>query len=818
MLRNYLTLAVRHLRKNPLYSTLNLFGLSLGVAAVVLIVLYVGHELTFDRWNPQADRVVRVVCDFRYGKTDQGSAMVSSPVGPDCAAALPDVQAFCRIWSLTDHLLRRPGDAQSSFREEEVLRVDSSFFEVFPRPLLAGTARHALNEPRTVALSQRCAAKYFASPGQAIGQTLMIDGEEPCRVTAVFEDFPANTHFRADVLLSLNSWETIMTDPPNWASNFNYHTYLLLRPGVDRAAFERRFAALADRKVAEGCGADSGAPRQDVELCRAELGHTLQDLTAIHLHSDRTYELAANGSIRQVWIIGSIAAFILLIACINFMNLATARSAGRAREVGLRKVLGGQRASLIAQFLSEACLLAALAVAIAVAIAAAALPWYRELTGRALALPWTSAAFWLALGGGTLAVGLLAGSYPAFFLSAFRSLRALQGPAAGGPKGGLRGALVVFQFTVSVALIAATLVVYRQLNFIQNKSLGFDRSQVLIVEDSYALGDQVYALKQELLAHPAVEAATVSGFLPVTSRRSQQSFSKERGFTRESTVHLQRWRVDADYLRTLGMELVRGRAFDAARVTDSAAVIVNETAVRSLGFGDEAVGKHVYLPKPNVEGTLGPEDFRELTIVGVVRDFHWASLREPIAPVALTFDRSVERLSLRYRAAETAAVLAALEASWQRFSPGQALRYHFLDERFAKMYEAERRTAQIAGVFAFLSIAISCLGLFGLAAYSTEQRTKEIGIRKVLGASVAGLTGLLTRDFLRLVLIAVVPAVAIAWWAMRGWLNDFAYRIELSWSVFALAALAAFAIALATVSLLSVRAALMNPVRALRNE
>ena len=818
MIQNYLKLALRNLRKNGLYSFLNITGLAIGIAACLLIVLYVVHELSYDRWNPLAERIVRPVADIHFGGHHYELATAASVLGPEAARELPEIQGWCRFRAYGSHLVKRDGASQQNIREDNALHVDSSFFELFPLKVLEGDPARCLTQPRTLAISRSRAEKFFSSPQMAMGQTLIIENEERWQVTAVFEDMPVNSHFRADLLLAMNGNEEIKTDPQFWASNNNFNTYLLLRKGTDLAAFTQKFDRLSAEKIDITAQQLMGSSTAEMHKSGQSARYYLQHMPDIHLQSDLTAELAPNGSMRYVWIFSAIAAFILLIACINFMNLATARSSGRAKEVGMRKVLGGQRPALIGQFLSESLVIAAVAVVLAVLIATVAMPWYRDLTGRDLSMPWGSYLFWLSLLAGTVIVGLMAGSYPAFFLSAFDSLRVLKGQVAGLGRGGrFRSTLVVFQFTVSVALITSTLLVFKQLSFIQNKKLGFDKSQVIVLEDAYALGDKIYALKEEMLRNSLIESATVSGFLPVPSSRSDYGFSKVRALDKDNTVSMQRWRVDNDYLKTMGMEIVQGRSFDPARLTDSAGVIINETAARIWGFPDP-VGQKIYLPKMDVQGAPGPDDFTELTIIGVVRDFHWSSLRDNIGALCFQLDKSPGMISFRYKGSDTAPVIAALEKEWNNLSPGQSINYRFMDESFARMYEAEQRVGAIAGIFGLLSILVSCLGLFGLAAFTTEQRTKEIGIRKVLGASVTGIMTLLARDFMKLVLVSIVIATPLAWYFMQQWLSDFAYRIDLQWWVFAAAGVVAVVVAFLTVSFQSIRAALANPVKSLRSE
>lgn len=819
MLHNYFTIAMRQLRKKPLYTGLNIAGLAIGVAACLLIVLYVAHELSYDRWNPHANRIVRPVADIQFGGNHYQMAVVGAFLGPDAARELPEIQAWCRFREYGSYLVKRDGAVQQNFREEAVLTVDSSFFELFPLKIIEGDPTRCLSQPNTVAISRSRAEKYFASPQMAMGQTLVLENEERWQVTAVYEDMPGNTHFRADLLLAMNGNDEVKNSPPFWATNNNFHTYLLVRKGTDLAAFNRKFDQLAAEKVAITVQQVLGTTVEDMAKTGQYARYHLQNMRDVHLHSDLTVELAPNGSIRYVWIFSAIAAFILLIACINFMNLATARSAGRAKEVGMRKVLGGARSALIGQFLSESLAISAMAVLLATLIAALAMPWYRELTGREeLAMPWKSPVFWAALTSGTVLVGLLAGSYPAFFLSAFDAIRVLKGHVSGMGRGrNLRSVLVVFQFSVAVALIIATMLVFNQLDFIQNKKLGFEKSQVIIIDDAYGLEDKVYTFKEEMLRHPAIESATVSGFLPVPSSRNDNTFSKVRSIDKDNSVSMQWWRVDNDYTATLGLEIVKGRNFDPSRVTDSTGIIINETAARQMGFADP-IGQKMYVPNRNFEGAPKPEDFLELTIIGVVKDFHWSSLRDNIGALCLQLGRSTGLISFRYKGSETGAMIAALEKQWKVMSPDQAFSYRFLDDAFARMYESEQRIGKIAGVFGGLSILVSCLGLFGLASFTTEQRTKEIGIRKVLGASVSGITSLLAKDFLKLDVVSIVIASPLAWWLMQQWLSDFAYRIEIRWWMIALAGLAAVVIAFLTVSFQSVRAALSNPVKSLRSE
>ncbi len=819
MFYNYLKLTLRNLRKHPSFTLINVAGLALGVACCMLILLFVGYELSFEKWNPQAQRIFRPVVEIKFGGSYLNLAVVGSTLGPDLQREFPEVQAYCRFRNYGSYLVKREGDSQQNIREEQVLYCDSSFFEVFPVPLLEGNVQSCLSQPNTLVLSRSRAQKYFGSPQLALGRTLVLENETPWQVTGIFDDLAENTHFKADILLAMNGNEEVKNDAPLWATSNNFHTYLLLRPDADPKAFEAKFLAFSKTKTNETAQRIFGQDISAIESTGQYVRYTLQPLTDIHLHSDRTVELQANGSMQHVWIFSAIALFILLIACINFMNLTTARSAHRAREIGVRKVLGSPRAALIRQFLGESLILAAIAVLIAILLAAVAMPWFAGLTNRPIQMPWASAGFWAALAGGTGLVGLMAGIYPAFFLSAFDPIKTLKG--SGGPQtksARLRSTLVVFQFATSIALIICTALVYNQLNFIQQKKLGFQKDQVLILDDAYALGDALQAFKSEALQNPAVASVTVSGYLPVPSDYNDQTFSKIRGFREDQSVNMQYWRVDKDYLKTLGLEIVSGRFFNPEQYpSDSSAIVLNETAARTFGF-NPVLGAKIYSHDGQVQGASKPEDFFELTVIGVVKDFHFSSLRENIGSLSMRLGRSAGAISVRYKAANTHALISMLENNWKQMAPGQPFRYRFMDDAFARMYATEQRLGKIAGIFALLSVLVSCLGLFGLAAYTAERRTKEIGIRKVLGATTSGIIGLLSRDFIKLVLVALVLAAPLAWYAMSRWLEHFAYRTAISWWVFGLAGLIALSIAFLTISFQSIRAALANPVDALRNE
>jgi len=545
-----------------------------------------------------------------------------------------------------------------------------------------------------------------------------------------------------------------------------------------------------------------------------EMKMYLQPVTDIHLHSDSNGELGINSDIKYVYIFSAVAVFILLIACVNFMNLSTARSAGRAKEVGIRKVMGSYKKQLVFQFLTESVLLSVTALLVAVGIAYLALPYFNNLANKEMELSifgnfWILSAVLII----TLFVGLLAGSYPAFFISAFQPVEVLKGKIRTGAKSGfLRSSLVVFQFTASIILIIGTTVVYNQLNYIQDKKLGFDKEHVIIVNDTWLIGDQVIPFKDELKRNSAVINATASSSLPIPSNRSMSILFPDANLNSEYATSIQNWNVDFNYVETLGLEIILGRDFSEEFATDSMGVILNESAVRQFNFGDNPIDKIIARPV-SAEGEMA--NYR---VIGVVRDFHFESMRQNIEPLALFPGRSNSRVTVRIKSSNISEMVDFIQDKWDEFAPGQPFDYSFLDEEFNNVYQAEQRLGNIFTIFAGLAIFVGCLGLLGLAAFTAEQRTKEIGVRKVMGASVSGVVFLLSKEFGKLIIISFIIAVPIAYYAMNNWLEDFAYRTEISLLTFIFAGLIALSIALLTVSYHAVKVAVANPVDSLRYE
>jgi putative ABC transport system permease protein len=810
MFKNYLKIAWRNLRKNQFYTFLNMFGLSLGLASCMLITFYIVDELSFDRSFENAERIYRVNSDIRFGGADMTLAVAPDPLAFTLKKDYPQIEQVTRLRENGSQLVKVAGTTENQ-RENHVFYADSTFFDVFSVPLVAGQKNKVLSTPNTVVLSETDARKYFGN-ADPIGQSLIVDNNTTYTVSGIMQDIPAKSHLRnVHMLFSMSSSEESRRN--NWGSH-NYNTYLLLSEGTDPAQFEKYFDTVLEKYTAQWVQSFLGTTLAEVRKSGNYIRYTLMPLADIHLYSDRRAEINANGNIQYVYIFAVVAVFLLAIACVNFMNLATARSTNRAKEVGVRKSLGSGRSALVQQFLTESVMLSFLSLGIALLLAYLTLPFFNHLAGKQIVFPITNVLFWAILIVTCTIVGILAGSYPAFFLSAFEPLRVLKKniELTGKGNGAMRNILVVFQFVISVMLVVGTGVIYRQLNYIQNKKLGFNKEQMLIVNDAYALGSQVEAFKQQVLKIKNIESGTISSFLPTPSSRTDHTFFPEGQIQQDKGINMQKWAVDLDFVKTLGLEVKTGRSFSPDFPSDSTGIIVNEAAAKVMGY-DDPVGKKIF----------GYEDAEltkkvTYTVIGVVKNFHFESLRKNIGALSLILYKSNGTVVLKMNGGAVPETVSQVEALWKTMAPGQPFNYRFMDQDFDNVYRSEQRVGQIFITFAAISIIIGCLGLFGLSAYTAERRMKEIGVRKVLGASVASIVALLSKEFLKLIVIAIAIGSPIAWFAMNRWLNDFAYHVELSWWMFAAAGILAVLIALFTVSFQSIKAALMNPVKSLKSE
>jgi putative ABC transport system permease protein len=809
MFRNYFKVAFRNLWKNKGYSAINVIGLAVGIATCLLLCLYVLDELSFDQFNKKADRIYRVNADLKFGGDNQKFAVGPDPLAFTMVREYPEVENAVRFRQYGPSLVKKGNE---NIKEERIVYTDSTLFDVFTLPMIAGNPKTALTDPNSVVITESIANKYFKSTN-VLGKVLQFDNEKNFKITGVIKDLPENSHFRFDFFVALAG---VPEANQNIWISFNFNTYILLRKDADINSFQKKFEELMTKYMWPQAQSIMKIDLNDFKKSGNYIRFTLTPLTDIHLHSDRIAELAPNSDVQFVYIFSVIAIFILLVACVNFMNLSTARSSNRAKEVGIRKVLGTKRKNLIAQFLSEAVVMSLIAFVFAVGIAFLLLPYLNELSLKKMTLSISAHPFLFPLlVAFAVVVGLLAGSYPAWFLSAFRPIQVLKGTVAGGFKRSyLRSSLVVFQFFISIVLIIATIIIFNQLNYIRNKKIGFNREQVLLVKDAYVLDKKAETFKQEVLKFPEVELATKSGYLPVSSSsRDNESLFPEGQMENDKAVSTQLWTVDHDYVRTMGMQIIKGRDFNKEFATDSSAMVINETAVKLFGFGSNPIGRKITkLTDFNTKAT------RDYTVVGVVKNFNFESLRQNIGALCMQIGNDAGNISFRIKTSDMARTIANIRSTWKNMAPNEPFTYSFLNEEFDSMYRSEERAGKIFISFAVLAILIACLGLFGLAAYAAEQRTKEIGIRKVLGATVSNIVGMLSKDFLKLVLIASVIAFPVSWYFMNRWLQDFAYRISIAWWIFFIAALVAILIAVLTVSFQAIKAALTNPVKNLRSE
>ncbi len=807
MIRNYIKTAYRSLLKNKGFTAINVFGLALGLTACLLIVLYVVDELSFDRYNTKADRIYRVNEDLKLGNNSVKYAVAMPPLAQTLKTDFPDIENTVRIKSANNWQIKKGG---VKILESHIAFADPSLFSVFTLPMIDGDPATALKEPNSVVITASTAKKYFNTT-QAAGRNLTVDDNTIYKVTGVIKDIPKNSHFTFDFFFSMSTYADSRSD--KWLRS-DYSTYILFKKDTDPKKLEARFPQFLRKYSGSEMQSDLHLSADEFEKGGSYFKLNLIPLTDIHLHSNMSGELGSNSTVEYVYIFSAIALFILCIACVNFMNLSTARSSNRAREVGVRKVLGSSRSFLIFQFLTESTLIAFVATVIALVVTLLLLPAFNQLSGKEISITaqtftWLAPMALLAI----VLIGISAGSYPAFFLSAFKPADVLKGKLAAGFKSGwLRSFLVVFQFSISIFLIIATMVIYNQLNYIQTKDLGYNRSQVLIINHTDELFKQAQTFKQQVKQLQGIADVTLSRFLPTTSNRNTSIFYKDAGMLdQQNSIFPENWFVDENYIETLGMKLVAGRNFSAAMGTDSTGLIINETAAKFLGFGN-AIGKPLY---QSLDGKR--QKVKAYHIIGVVKDFHFNSLRENISPVIMNLGNDNGSLAVKVNTANIPLVIAQIKKIWNNLTPIQ-LDYAFMDQNFNNSYRAEQRIGTIFIVFSSLAILIACLGLFGLAAYAAEQRTKEVGIRKVLGASVGIIVGILSKDFIKLIAIAIIIASPVAWFVMHKWLQDFAYRVSISWHTMVIAGLAAMVIAVATISFQSVKAALANPVKSLKSE
>jgi putative ABC transport system permease protein len=810
MIKNYFKIAWRNLRKQRMYSVVKIGGFGFGIAACLLIALYIKNELSYDRFYPATDRIYRLTGEYdNNGKIETGADW-PPPMAKALREDFPEVEKSGRLmphplfYCAGSNEIRTSDNEQNTY-EEGFTYADQDMLDILQVPMIFGDKAHALSEPNTIVLTKRKADKYF--PGQnPVGKLMILNNDKSriYKVGGVIKDFPSTSHIHYDFWLTMTGYELWKGEQTGWGSN-NYYTYVLLKPGTDAVKLQDKLKLIL-KKYYIPMLKEAGNKEADQVEQRAKF--LLQPISDVHLYSYNIDDGLEKGDIRFVWLFGAIACFILVIACINFINLSTAKSANRAKEVGLRKVVGSHRTSLIKQFLTESMLFSIFSFVLGIFLAALFLPYFNKLFAKTLSIPWT--AWWLfpIMIGAAIIIGIIAGLYPAFYLSAFKPINVLKGQLSRGSRNSiLRNGLVVFQFTTSIILIISTLVIYRQTHYILNKKTGFNKDQVLLIQGANTLENKTLSFKNELLKSADIKDVSISDYLPVSgTKRDGNTFYKEGKMKEDIAVGSQKWRVDYDYMKTLGMKIIEGRNFSKDMASDSSATIINKTMSEKLGLKNP-IGQRI------VNG------WETWTVIGVMEDFNFESMKQDVSPLCLVLGNNTSTIvAVKIKTANTKSVIGYVTSVWKGFAPSQPMRYTFLDESFANMYAEVQRTGNIFTAFAMLAIIIACLGLFALSAFMAEQRNKEIGIRKVLGASVSSITTMLSKDFVKLVFISIIIASPIAWWAMTKWLQDFAYRISISWWMVAIAGLVAITIALITISFQSIKAALMNPVKSLRTE
>jgi putative ABC transport system permease protein len=818
MLRNYLKIAWRNLMKSKIFSFINIVGLSVGLTCCMLIAVYLYNEVSYDKYHKNIDQLYQLATTFvKDGKEDK-TPNTPAPMAAAMKQEFPEIAGTTRLLALFADdktlLQYKEGKAEpKSFYETKGFLADASFFKLFTYNFIEGDPATALKEPNTIVLKEEIARKLFGNQ-PALNKVIHVNsntnGEFDFKVSGVYEPFDKPSQIDARFFMSIPGgfMEQFEKQQTDMVSNNMFNTFFLLKPGADAKKLEAKFPAFVDKYMGTGLKAAGFYKKQ-----------FLIPVKDLHLYSGMSNDISSSGTVSStyLYILASIALFTLLIACINFMNLSTARSSKRSAEVGIRKVLGAEKKSLVKQFLGESLLMSMIAFVIAFGITQLLLPAFSHVAGRNLSLDFSGQ--WVIIAGFFLLsviTGLLAGSYPAFYLSSFQPAKVLKGRFTNSLSAvALRKGLVIFQFIISVVLIIASVVITKQMRYLRSSDLGFTKDQQIVIPLRSTAAKNIYAsLKNDIKVNPQVENTGATLYYPGIVNPSDMGLYKEGKTVNDAKDVHTNW-VDESLLQTLGVKPVAGRLFSKDFPSDtSQRMILNEEAIKQLGFRSpqEAVGGKVAFDWRGESYTW--------IIVGVVKDFHYQDLHEPIAPYAFQLNNRpfYNYLIVHSKAANVSSLLNSIQASWHKLNPNEPFEYSFLDEDFQKNYEAESRLAAIVGYFTAIAILISCLGLFGLATFSAEQRTKEIGVRKVLGASITGIVALLSKDFLKLVAISIVIASPVAWWVMNKWLQDFAYRTNINWTVFVITTVTALLIALITISFQAIRAAVSNPVKSLRTE
>lgn len=806
MLKNLLKHSLRALKKQKGYVAINIFGLSIGIACSLLIALFILHQLSYDQYNLNKDRIFRLTLDGKIGEQVVNAAYTASVIGPTMAADFPEVEKFCRLNSFGETIVK---DGDRVFTVNDFVEVDSTFFQLFSIPLLKGSIHTVLAEPNTMVVSESTARIIFGNQDPIDKMVRVNTREEPYKITGVMADFPEETHFNADILTSFSSNQR--SRDPEWMNN-SFSTYLLLKPHTLAAAVEAKFPAMVEKYVGPRVQDLFGISISDFLAQGNRYSFHLQPLTRIHLDPSVEHEVKPAIDPKYLIIFGSIAILIIVIASINFMNLSTAQATKRAKEIGVKKVSGSSKGMLIAQFLADSMLISFIALVVAIILIYIALPYFNNLLNAKVSFPLFSNFYTLPLLILFAAVvGILAGIYPAFYLSSFNPGTVLKGKIRDGVKNGkLRSGLVAVQFLISIVLIIGTIIMYQQLNFMLNKDLGFTKDRLLVIERAGAIGNQVNTFKEELLKFP--EIASVSASTAVPGHNNNNNGYMLEGRDGETFLLQTNW-VDYDFLETYNIELADGRFFDRSHGSDEQACFVNRKTIEEFGITDFTQTRFITMDSE--------EDRAHMPIIGVCNDFHFRSLHNRINPYMIRFKndgRFFGYVTVKFRSNASAQLVKQIDEVWKRFASNNPMQYFFMSDDFAHMYRAERQNAQLSVVFAILGIFIAALGLFGLTSFSIEQRTKEVGVRKALGASGTSIFYLISKEIVLLVCIATLVAWPLIYFIAKNWLQNYYYRIHLEWFEFLAGFVVALVMALGTISYKTMKSVKVNPADTLRYE
>ncbi|NOQ28363.1 MAG: FtsX-like permease family protein [Bacteroidales bacterium] len=802
-MKTFLSLFYRINMKNKAFTLFNIIGLAVGMAGFILIMLWVKDELSYDKFNEKESRIVRVMVDYSLAGQDVNSVTTLAPMAAVLKNDFPEVENVVRF---RKYNLDQVQYGEKYFTERRSIFADSTVFDIFTIPLIKGNPKNALSAPNTITISESIAKKYFGDT-DPLGKTLNY-GTMEFEITGVYKDIPKASHFNFDFIASIYSFDDCYQD--DWGS-FNFVTYVLLKENIDPQAFEKKLSILVDTYIAVTIEQYLDASWEEIQEQGTWFKFRIQRLRDIHLHSHYYGELGINGDAKNVYIFISIAIFILLLACINFTNLSTAKAITRAKEIGVKKVFGERVLTLISHHLSESFIIVFIAHMAAMILVEVFLPFFNDISAKNLSIEYSNPQILLSLFGLIVITSLVAGSYPAFYLSSYKPISALKSEiTAGKKKTRFRSVMVIGQFVISIILLSSTLVLNKQLNYIQTKDLGYEKENLVCIWNSNLGWNNMNNLKDDLSKNPMIKNASISGFLPIPSNSASNVLYKD-GIRSTSFATYNLSYVDHDYINTLGINIIKGRGFSEEFPTDLSAVLINKAAARSFGW-DDPIGKIIGRPRSETE-------IERYTVIGVLDDFNFESVHNPISPMVCFLGRSRGAITVRLEPdTDISSSIKFLESKWEHYSPGSSIDYTFYNDSLNHLYASETKLNQILEAFTFIAFFVSCRGLIGLAMFTTEQRKKEIGIRKVVGASITQVGKLLSYDFTKLIIIAFLIATPVSYYIISKWLENYAYQTKISWWIFVLAGLISYVTAMIAIGYQSYKASAANPVDTLRDE